>query len=124
MKHLVLVLAAIVLTAFAAAPARADFPAAVAAYDGGDYVTAFAEAMAEAARGDGDAQYLVGFLYSRGEGVALDLVRAYLWFSLAADRGDAFAMNGLAGLARRMTAAEIGEAEALARDWRPEPPDY
>ena len=118
-----LVLAALVLTAFTAPPARADFPAAIAAYDGGDYATAFAEAMAVAARGDGDAQSLVGFLYSRGEGVGLDLVRAYLWFSLAADQGDAFAMDALAGLARRMTAARITEAEALARDWRPEPND-
>ena len=116
MKHVVLVFA-IVLAAFAAAPARADFPAAIAAYDGGDYGAAFAEAMSDAARGDGDAQYLVGFLYSRGEGVARDLVRAYLWFSLAADQGDAFAMDALAGLARRMTAARITQAEALAAAW-------
>ena len=114
MKRLV---AALVLTAFAAAPARGDFPAAIAAYDGGDYVTAFAESMAVAARGDRDAQYLVGLLYSRGEGVALDRVRAYLWFSLAADQGDAFAMDALAGLARRMTAARITQAEALAAAW-------
>ena len=120
MKHVALVLA-VILTAIAAAPSRADFPAAIAAYDGGDYATAFTEAMAEAARGDGDAQYLVGFLYARGEGVAVDLVRAYLWFSLVADHGDRFAMDALAGLARRMTAAQIAEAEALARDWRPEP---
>ena len=90
---------------------------------GGDYGAAFAEAMADAARGVGDAQYLVGFLYSRGEGVAVDLVRAYLWFSLAAGQGDAFAMDALAGLARRMTAVQITEAEALARDWRPDPND-
>lgn len=123
MKHLALV-AVIVVTAFAVPPARGDFPAAIAAYDGGDYATAFAEAMADAARGDGDAQYLVGFLYSRGEGVAVDLVRAYLWFSLSAERGDRFAMDELAGLARRMTAARIIEAETLARDWRPNSADY
>ena len=119
----VVLITAIVVAAFAAAPARGDFPAAVAAYDGGDYATAFEEAMAVAAQGDEDAQYMVGFLYSRGEGVALDRVRAYLWFSLAADQGDRFAMDALAGLARRMTAARIAEAEALARDWRPEPND-
>ena len=122
MKHVVLV-AAIAAAAFVAAPARGDFPAAIAAYDGGEYATAFEEAMAVAAQGDKDAQYMVGFLYSRGEGVALDRVRAYLWFSLAADQGDRFAMDALAGLARRMTTARIAEAEALARDWRPEPND-
>ena len=122
MRPVVLV-AAIAVAGFAAAPARGDFPAAIAAYDGGDYATAFAESVAVAARGDRDAQYLVGLLYSRGEGVALDRVRAYLWFSLAADQGDRFAMDALAGLARRMTAARIAEAEALARDWRPESND-
>ena len=115
MKHVVH-LAAIILAGLAVAPAQADFPAAIAAYDGGDYATAFSESMVDAARGDGDAQYLVGFLYFRGEGVAVDLVRAYLWFSLAADQGDRFAMDELTGLARRMTAAQISEAEALARD--------
>ena len=98
----VVLIAAIVLAAFAAAPARGDFPAAIAAYDGGDYVTAFAESMAVAARGDRDAQYLVGLLYSRGEGVALDRVRACLWFSLTADQGDRFAPDAIyrgAGLA-------------------------
>ena len=123
MKHVVHV-AAIILAGLTAAPARADYPAAIAAYDGGDYVAAFSESMADAARGDGDAQYLVGFLYFRGEGVAVDLVRAYLWFSLAADQGDRFAMDELAGLARRMTAAQISEAEALARDWEPDSSDY
>ena len=111
--------AAAVLFGFAAAPAAADFPAAVAAYDGGDYAAAFAESVAEAGRGDADAQYLAGFLYLRGEGVRRDPVRAYMWFTLAARQGDAIAADALAGLAREMTADQIAEAEALARDWLP-----
>lgn len=113
-----IILAALLLVALAP-PASADFPAAVAAYDGGDYVTAFEESMSDAERGDADAQYMVGFLYARGEGVRRDLVRAYLWFTLAARRGDEVAAEALAGLARRMTPEQISEAETLARDWRP-----
>ncbi len=98
-----------------ARPAAADFADAIEAYDQGDYATTFAETRPLAERGDADAQYMLGFLYERGEGVARDLTRAYAWYGLAARQGDAFAAQALAELARRMSAAEIAEAEAFAR---------
>jgi hypothetical protein len=116
MKHLWLMVA---LIALLAAPARADFPDAVAAYDAGDYSTAFEESLPLAQQGDIDAQYLVGFLYSRGDGVARDPVQAHLWFSLAAAQGDSFAADALAALEREMTAAQVAEARPLAADWEP-----
>ena len=102
-----------------AAVARADFPAAVAAYDQGDYATTFAESQPLAERGDAEAQYMLGFLYARGEGVGRDLIHAFLWFSLAAWQGDEIAADALVELSRRMTSKEIAAAETLARRWVP-----
>jgi len=96
-------------------PAAADFADAIEAYDQGDYATTFAETRPLAERGDADAQYMLGFLYERGEGVARDLTRAYAWYILAARQGDAFAAQALAALARRMSDADIADAETFAR---------
>ncbi len=98
-----------------ARPAAAEFADAIEAYDQGDYATTFAELRPLAEAGDPNAQYMLGFLYERGEGVARDLTRAYAWYGLAARQGDAFAAQALAQLARRMSAAQIAEAEAYAR---------
>ncbi len=116
MKRFVLAAA---LAAAPAAPAPADLPAAIEAYDQGDYESAFDEAKAVAEHGDADAQYLLGYLYARGEGVRQDLVRAYLWFTLSARQGDEYAAAALADLARRLTTEQITAASALARDWKP-----
>ncbi len=113
-----IVLAAALAVAFAA-PASAGFPAAVEAYDQGDYATAFAESKPVAEGGDADAQYLLGFLYARGEGVRRDIVRAYLWFTLAARQGDEIAAGAAAKLARRMRPDQVAEAKALVRAWTP-----
>ncbi len=103
----------------AAQPAYAGFPAAIEAYDQGDYALSFGETEPLAERGDMDAQFMLGFLYARGEGVARDPVRAYLWYALAASQGDRFAADDLAALTRAMTAADRASAEALLRGWRP-----
>ena len=50
------------------APARADFAAGAAAYDGGDYATAYAEWHRLAAAGDATAQTALAGLLRAGEG--------------------------------------------------------
>jgi TPR repeat protein len=65
-----------------------------------------------------DAQNDLAKLYDDGRGVARDNVRAYLWYLLAEEAGNPSAAQGRAGLRERMTAAEIAEAEQLARDWK------
>ena len=55
-----------------------------------------------AEQGDADAQFNLGVLYKNGRGVAVDAVKAALWFRLAADQGHASAQFSLgcgAGLA-------------------------
>ena len=114
MKPAVLLLSVLAIL-LAGPPARADFAGAVQAYDGGDYATAFAQALVAAKQGDADAQYMAGFLYMRGQGTRRDLTRAYQWFTLAARQGDDFAADELKSLARRMSAEQISQAEALLR---------
>ena len=106
-----LALAALLL---AYAPAHAGLPAAIEAYDQGDYATAFAESRSAAETGDPTAQYMLGYLYARGEGVAADLVLAWKWFALAAGQGDEIAADWIDRLSRRMSADQLAEAAALA----------
>jgi len=67
----------------------------------------------------------LGELYANGNGVPQDFVEAYKWFNLAAARGPAFrefpndAVSMRDSLAKRMTPAEIAEAQRLTREFRP-----
>ncbi len=72
-----------------------------------------------AEQGDVGAQYNLGIMYGRGEGVRQDLVQAHLWLSLAATQGDTDAENNRDIVAKRMTPAQIAEAQRLAREWQP-----
>jgi len=53
----------------AAAPAWADFYDGLAAYDAGDYATAYQEWRPLAEQGYAPAQFNLGNMYNRGEGV-------------------------------------------------------
>ena len=62
----------------------------------------------------------LGVIYAKGLGVPTDYVRAHMWFSLAAAQGEQRAAKTLIEMAeRRMTPAQIDEAQKLARDWKP-----
>ncbi len=80
-----------VLLVVLAAPAWADFSDGVAAYDRGDYATAFSEWKPLAEQGDAAAQYNLGIMYSNGRGVPQDHVQAVKWYRKAAEQGVAFA---------------------------------
>ncbi len=109
------VVLAAVLAAGLAAPAAADywsrFEAAVAAYAAGDFVRAQRGFAGLAEGGDPHAQYWLGVMYFEGKGVPQDDVRAYVWFTRAAAKGNRGGRVGRAGVTARMSAAEIAEAE-------------
>lgn len=74
-------------------------------------------------RGNATAQYNLGILYAKGEGVPLDNVLAHMWTNLAAvyftsrlSRDRAIAIRDT--VARKMTPAEIGRAQEMAREWQ------
>jgi TPR repeat protein len=62
------------------------------------------------------AQAAMGFCYKHGSGVEKDLVKAYMWFDIAAHHDDYSAASERDSLAERLTAEEIqaGRTSALA----------
>ncbi|WP_419905054.1 tetratricopeptide repeat protein [Kiloniella sp.] len=87
MKRL-FVLFIFVLTFWSSTSAFSDgFQKGTEAYDRGDYETALKVFKPLAEKGDADAQFNVGLLYLRGQGVTQDYNVAVKWFRLAADQG-------------------------------------
>lgn len=109
----------LVLASLPVTPAVANFGAAMAAYQRGDHAAAAREVRTPAEAGDADAQFLLGDLYAHGHGVPQDFVQAHLWYNLAASAGIGVAAGARDQLAARMSAAQVTEAQALARAWRP-----
>ena len=84
-----------------------------------DYATALRLIRPLAEQGDANAQYNLGVFYDNGLGVPQDKVRAYMWFNLSAAQGREGAAAFRDLIARRMTPAQIAEAQKLAREWKP-----
>jgi TPR repeat protein len=87
--------------ALSGAPAQADFAEGLAAYDGGDYRTAFKEWRALAEAGDPIAQTALAGLYLDGYGTPADPAQALRWYRRAAEQGDAVAQQNLGDLYAR-----------------------
>ncbi len=81
-----------------AQPAQADFADGLAAYDGGDYRTAFAKWRVLAEAGDAEAQTALAGLYFGGQGTPEDAAEAVRWYRRAAEQGDAVAQQNLGEL--------------------------
>lgn len=91
-----------------------DFDVGRAAYASGDYDTALREWKPLAEQGSAVAQYNLGVLYAKGQGVAQDYAEAARWYSLATVQGSAIAAYNLGlayaygqGVAQDPTAAEL-----------------
>jgi hypothetical protein len=84
-----------------------------------DYKEALKWVQLSADQGHASAQINLGHMYYNGQGVARDYVRAYMWVSLAALQGDPNAVNSRDLIARKMTPAQITEAQRLARERKP-----
>ncbi len=77
-----------------------------------------------AEQGYAKAQYALGLMYANGQGVPQDYAKAHMWYDLAAsrfppgeDRDKAVKNRDI--VAKRMTPAQITEAQKLAREWKP-----
>ena len=85
----------------------------------GDYAKAQEWYEKAAAQRHAAAQSNLGWLYANGRGVPQDYVRAYMWWSLAAAQSKGSAEESeesiLDKLTRRMTPAQIAEAQRLSQ---------
>ncbi len=61
----------------------------------------------------------LGMMYERGRGVSQNLVEAHMWYNLSAAYGEKRAAESRNALAKHMTAEQIAEAEARAKQWTP-----
>jgi hypothetical protein len=94
-------LAALAWLAVSGVSAHADFAQGLAAYDSGDYRTAFEEWHALAEAGDAEAQTALAGLYLDGQGAPADAAEAVRWYRRAAEQGDPVAQQNLGDLYRR-----------------------
>jgi TPR repeat protein/formylglycine-generating enzyme required for sulfatase activity len=77
-----------------------------------------------------EAQFSMGLAYESGNGLAKDLVKAYMWLSLASARQkntplDAIAYNPknvLKSISKEMSDQQIQEGERMLADWKPKHP--
>ena len=81
-----------------------------------DYAEAALWYRRAAEQGNPGCQFLLGFLYSTGRGVPKDFVQAHFWFSVSAARGSDASRKSRERVAKKMTPAQIAEAQRLARE--------
>ena len=89
------------------------FARGVAAYNEGDYATAFAEFRSAAERGMGDAQFNLGLMYSNGQGVVQDYEDTLYWWRQAAEQNVADAQNNLGMMYENGLGVPMDQAEAV-----------
>ena len=70
-----------------------------------------------------NAQWILGMMYEDGQGVPQDYVAAHKWYNLEASRGTASDewrtyIEARDRVARKMTPAQLAEAQQLAREWQ------
>jgi TPR repeat protein len=111
--------AILLMLSFAAPVAAGPLEDADTAIKRRDYATAVRLIRPLAEQGDASAQYNLGVFYDNGLDVPQDRVSAYMWFSLSAAQGKEGAATFRDLIARRMTPAQIAEAQKLAREWKP-----
>ena len=78
-----------------------------------------AETRRQAEQGDADAQFNLGYMYAKGEGVPESKVDAYFWWNLAAAQGIAGAKNNKEIIEKTMTREQIAEAQRRSAAWKP-----
>ena len=81
-----------------AGPTKADFDAGKAAFERGDYATAFGELGPLANGDDAEAQWLIGVMYREALGTVRNYNQAIKWLSIAAAYGSPAAQHDLAAM--------------------------
>ena len=95
---------------------ESDFQKGLEAYEEKDYKTALREWRPLAELGLAKAQFNLGQMYRKGEGVPQDFIYAHMWFNVAASQGHENGANNRDLLAKEMTPSQIAKAQELARE--------
>ena len=105
-----LILPVLLLTLLVGTPAfSADFQKGQTAYNSGDYATALREWKPLAKQGNADAQFSLGAMYEKGEGVPTNYKTAVKWYRLAAKQDRPFAQSNLKHIKSRLVSKGIDD---------------
>ena len=85
----------LLLMTFFTTVSPADFQRRVDAHEKGDFTTTVKEYLPIAELGNATAQYNLGTMYDKGEGVPQNYKAAIKWYTLAAEQGEADAQYSL-----------------------------
>jgi TPR repeat protein len=103
--------------------ASAQLGLGVLCYNGQGTLQSYTEALTwfrqAADQGSVQAQINLGAMYANGQGAPQDYIQAHMWLSLAAAKSETRAVELRNTVAAKMTAAQIAEAQKLAREWKP-----
>ena len=91
----------------------------VKAYSKADYARANRLLSPLAEGGDIDAQFTMAMMYQRGQGVEESKVRAYMYYGLAARKGDKDAASERDQVGSTLTPPQLAEAKKLIAEWKP-----
>jgi uncharacterized protein len=112
-RTLLLLLALACPLSMAGGAVAGPFEDAEAAHGRNDYATALRLWRPLADQGDAKAQYALGFMYDKGQGVPQNHAEAAKWWRLAADQGNTFAQYNLGALYDDGKGVPQNKAEAL-----------
>lgn len=87
-----------------------DFSTGIYAYQQKDYVTAYRLFEPLAKQGHSAAQYNLGRMYARGEGIPQNYIEAYKWFFLANKNGRKEGAQAMRALAKKLTDLQMKTA--------------
>ena len=85
-----------------------------------DYAKAAKWYRMAAEQKEAEALISLGLMYARGDGVPQDATEAQMWFSLVPPQGPKRAAEFRDNFAKRLTPAQLAEAQRLAREWTEE----
>jgi TPR repeat protein len=104
---------ATILLSGAAAAFAGPWEDGMVAYNRGDYVPAMKLFRPLAQAGNAKAQNVLGVMYRKGEGVTRSSAKAFMWFSLAAKKGEPGAKASLQEMTKEMTPADMTRASEM-----------
>ena len=85
-----------------------------------DYKQAFKWFSLSAEQGHAKAGYKLGLMYEEGRGTDLEFIKAYMWYRIAEVGGENRGSMNRDAIEKKMTPAQIAEAQKLAREWMEE----
>ena len=72
--------------------------------------------ISKAEQGDAEAQYNLGVMSVKGEGILQDYIKGYAWYNLTASRGHENAKKNRDIILKKMPPSQIKEGQKLFRE--------